>query len=120
MITADELRELCLALPSTTETFPFGPESSVFKTSLFFAEGRERMFAVADLAADPLAVTLKCDPEEARALRAEFDAITPGYHMNKKHWITVTLDDRVPDDLVARLVADSHALVHPRPPRASR
>ena len=115
-MTPDALVEFCLSLPQATETFPFGEETSVFKTS-----GNGKIFALSALDAQPLAVSLKCDPEEGRALREEFPAhITPGYHLNKKHWITVVLDGFVPDELVENLLRDSHALVRPKVPRAPR
>jgi predicted DNA-binding protein (MmcQ/YjbR family) len=63
---------------------------------------------------------VKCDPEESLALQAEYPQITPGYHLNKRHWITIVLDGGVPDDLVEQLVAASHALVRPRTPRPRR
>jgi predicted DNA-binding protein (MmcQ/YjbR family) len=112
-MTPDELRELCLSLPQAIETLPFGEEASVFKTS-----ENDKLFAVSALDPRSLSVTLKCDPEDSIALRQEFAQITPGYHMNKKHWITVTLDDALPDELVEQLVRGSHALVRPRIPRA--
>ncbi|HYI33488.1 MAG TPA: MmcQ/YjbR family DNA-binding protein [Glaciibacter sp.] len=111
-MTADELLEFCLSLPQAEETFPFGEETSVFKTS-----GNGKIFALSSLAADPLTVSLKCDPEESRALREEFTQITPGYHLNKKHWITIVLDGHVDDELVRQLIQDSHALVRPKVPR---
>ncbi|WP_394770741.1 MmcQ/YjbR family DNA-binding protein [Lacisediminihabitans sp.] len=110
-MTPDDLRDACLALPQATETFPFGEETSVFKTS-----GNDKIFAIAALGAEPLSVTLKCDPEESVALQAEFAQITPGYHMNKRHWVTVRLEG-VPEELVEQLLASSHALVRPRVPR---
>ncbi|MDJ0324851.1 MmcQ/YjbR family DNA-binding protein [Cryobacterium sp. PH31-AA6] len=113
-MTPDALVEFCLSLPQAVETFPFGAETSVFKT-----QGNGKIFALSALAGDPLTVSLKCDPEESRALREEFpDRITPGYHLNKKHWITVVLDGQVEDALVEQLLRDSHALVRPRVPRA--
>ncbi|TFD51327.1 MULTISPECIES: MmcQ/YjbR family DNA-binding protein [unclassified Cryobacterium] len=115
-MTPDALVDLCLSLPQAVETFPFGEETSVFKTS-----GNGKIFALAALAGDPLTVSLKCDPEESRALREEFPAwITPGYHLNKKHWITIVLDGHVPRELVEELLRDSHALVRPRVPRAQQ
>jgi predicted DNA-binding protein (MmcQ/YjbR family) len=112
-MTPDDLVEFCLSLPQATETFPFGEETSVFKTS-----GNGKIFALSALAAEPLRVSLKCDPEESRALREEFpQQITPGYHLNKKHWITVVLDGSVDDELVRQLLRDSHELVRPRMPR---
>jgi predicted DNA-binding protein (MmcQ/YjbR family) len=112
-MTADELLEFCLSLPQAVETFPFGEETSVFKTS-----GNGKIFALSSLAGDPLTVSVKCDPEESRALREEFSQITPGYHLNKKHWITIVLDGQVDDELVRQLIQDSHALVRPKVPRS--
>lgn len=112
-MTPDALREFCLALPQATETFPFGEETSVFTTS-----GNNKIFALSSLVSSPLTVSLKCDPEDGIALRAEFVDIIPGYHLNKRHWITVTVDAGVPDDLVEDLVRGSHDLVRPRIPRA--
>jgi len=115
-MTPDALVDLCLGLPQAIETFPFGEETSVFKTS-----GNGKIFALAALAGDPLTVSLKCDPEESRALREEFPLwITPGYHLNKKHWITIVLDGLVPNELVEELLRDSHALVRPKVPRAQQ
>ena len=114
-MTPDALRDLCLSLPQAIETFPFGEETSVFKTS-----GNGKIFALTALDAEPLTVSVKCDPEEAIALRAEYPQITPGYHLNKRHWITIQLDGGVPDDLVDELVRGSHELVRPRMPRARR
>jgi predicted DNA-binding protein (MmcQ/YjbR family) len=103
-VTADSLRSWCLARPSAVEEFPFGPETSVFKVG-------GKMFALAALEARPLTVSLKCEPALAEALRAEHSAIRPGYHLNKRHWITVTLDDSLPDELVTGLLEDSYELV---------
>lgn len=110
-MSPDALRELCLGLPQSIETFPFDEETSVFKTS-----GNGKIFALTSLAGHPLSVSVKCDPEDGLALRAEFPAITSGYHLNKKHWITVVVDG-VPDDLVEQVIRDSHTLVRPRVPR---
>ena len=62
-------------------------------------------------------MSLKCDPEDSIALREEYPAITPGYHLNKRHWITIVLDGTVPDELVESLIRGSHALVRPKVPR---
>jgi predicted DNA-binding protein (MmcQ/YjbR family) len=114
-MTPDGLLALCSSLPQAIETFPFGEETSVFKTS-----GNGKIFAITTLDAAPLTVSVKCDPEESLALRAEYPQITPGYHLNKRHWITVVLDGGVPDALVEQLVTASHALVRPKMPRARR
>ena len=112
-MTPDALRDLCLALPQAIETFPFDPDLSVFRTS-----GNGKIFALTHLDASPLTVSLKVDPEDSIALRAEFPDITPGYHLNKRHWITVVVGAGVSDDLVEELLRGSHELVRPRTPRA--
>jgi predicted DNA-binding protein (MmcQ/YjbR family) len=112
-VTPADLKDFCLSLEQAIETFPFDEETSVFKTS-----GNNKVFALTALAASPLTVALKVDPEDSVALRAEFSQITPGYHLNKKHWITILIDGAVPDDLIEDLLRGSHDLVRPkRPPR---
>lgn len=110
-MTPDELLEFCLSLPQAEETFPFDEDTSVFKTT-----GNGKMFALSDLGAKPLTISLKVDPEESLALQAEYAQITPGYHLNKKHWVTIVLDGGVPDALVEELLRGSHALVRPKFP----
>lgn len=115
-MTPDQLAELCLSLPQAFESYPFGEQTTVFKTS-----GNDKMFALSVLDSAPLTVSLKCDPEEAKALRDEHPAlITPGYHLNKKHWVSVVIDSSLDDSLIEQLVRDSHALVRPTVPRAPR
>lgn len=99
-----ELRDLCLTFPGSEETFPFGFETSVFKVA-------GKMFALSRGQADPLAVSLKCEPLLAEQLRALHSAIAPGYHLNKRHWNTVTLDGSLPDSMIAEMVEDSYDLV---------
>ena len=109
----DELRASCLARAGATETFPFGPENSVFKVG-------GKMFAISALERTPLEVSLKCEPELAVELRATYSAIRPGYHLNKRHWNTVTLDETLPDKLVRDLIEDSYDLVVSALPKRTR
>jgi predicted DNA-binding protein (MmcQ/YjbR family) len=103
-VLPDELRQACLSLPGAEETFPFSPDVSVFKV-----EGK--VFAITGLDRAPLQVSVKCEPELAEQLRSTHRAIEPGYHLNKRHWNTVTIDGSVPDEMVLSLVEDSWALV---------
>jgi predicted DNA-binding protein (MmcQ/YjbR family) len=98
------LRGWCLEQTGAVEDFPFGPEHSVFKV-----EGK--IFALSALERTPLEVSLKCEPDLAVALRDSYAAIRPGYHLNKRHWNTVTLDGTLPDQLVRDLIEDSYDLV---------
>jgi predicted DNA-binding protein (MmcQ/YjbR family) len=110
-MTAPELRELCLEFPGAQEEFPFRPGLSVFKVGA-------KMFALSPLAEAPLRVSVKCDPELGQQLRATYRSIQPGYHLNKRHWLTVLADGSTPDMLVADLVSESYELVVAALPRA--
>ena len=101
---AGELQRWCLAQAGATETFPFGPNTSVFKVA-------GKMFALSALDRTPLEVSVKCDPDLAVELRNSYAAIRPGYHLNKRHWNTVTIDGRLDDRLVRDLIEDSYDLV---------
>jgi predicted DNA-binding protein (MmcQ/YjbR family) len=103
-MTPRELRTACLAFAGAREEFPFGEATSVFKVA-------GKMFALSQLSAGPLAVSLKCDPELAVQLRTTYPAITAGYHLNKRHWNTIVLDGSVADRLVLEMIEDSYDLV---------
>jgi predicted DNA-binding protein (MmcQ/YjbR family) len=103
-VTAAQLRRYCLQLAGAEETFPFGPETSVFKAG-------GKMFALAALKQEPLKVSVKCEPELGEQLRGTYEEIEPGYHLNKRHWLTITLGGAASDDLVRELVAGSYDLV---------
>jgi predicted DNA-binding protein (MmcQ/YjbR family) len=101
---AAELRAWCLEQSRAFEDFPFGPEHSVFKVA-------GKLFALSALEREPLEVSVKCEPELAVELRNSYPAIRPGYHLNKRHWNTITLDGSLPDQLVRDLIEDSYDLV---------
>ncbi len=100
----ETLRDYLLQKKSTTEEMPFGPEALVFKVA-------GKMFALVAWQETPLKISLKCDPMEALFLRDMYTAVTPGYHLNKRHWNTVTLDGSVPEAELRRLIDDSYILV---------
>ncbi len=108
-----ELKAQCLALPGAGEEFPFGDEVSVFKVG-------GKMFAACRLDDKPLRLSINCDPELAVQLRAAYPAIAPGYHLNKRHWNTITLDGSLPDQMVTDLLGDSYDLVVASLPKARR
>ena len=103
-MTGPELRTLCLSFEGATEDFPFSKGLSVFKVG-------GKIFAISRLDANPLTVSLKCEPELAEQLRHTYAAIAPGYHLNKRHWNTVTLDGSLDDAMVRDMVEDSYDLV---------
>jgi predicted DNA-binding protein (MmcQ/YjbR family) len=117
-MTPGELRDLCLSFNAAVEDFPFSPEISVFKVL-------GKMFALTSLDGRPLTVNLKCDPDDAIRLRREHpELIVPGWHMNKRHWNTVTVaggpGGELPDRVVRELVEDSYDLVVAGLPRAEQ
>lgn len=112
---ADGLRAACLGLKGAWEDNAFGPEVSTFKVA-----DAGKVFAITILDEEPLRVTLKCDPELAVQLRANHPAIVPGYHTNKRHWNTVTLDGSLADAMVREMIEDSYDLVVASLTRAQR
>ena len=112
-VTAAALRRWCLSKPGATEGFPFDATTSVFKVA-------GKIFAISNLRSRPLEVSVKCEPELAEQLRASYPAIRPGYHLNKRHWNTITLDGSLPDPMVFDLLEDSYDLVVAAMPRATR
>jgi predicted DNA-binding protein (MmcQ/YjbR family) len=89
---SSDLRSWCLRQPGAIEEFPFGPEHSVFKVA-------GKMFALSALERAPLEVSVKCEPELAVGLRETHPAIRPGYHLNKRHWNTITLPKQIREQL---------------------
>lgn len=110
---AVDLRGYCLSLSGVVETFPFNPETSVFKV-----EGK--MFALSRLADRPLKVSVKCEPALAEQLRAAYTAVLPGYHLNKKHWNTVIIDGSLPEHMIKDMIEDSYDLVVSKLPESRR
>jgi predicted DNA-binding protein (MmcQ/YjbR family) len=110
-MTPDKLREHCLSLPGSEETFPFGPENTVFKVG-------GKIFALSRLDAEPLRVSLKCEPALAEELRQAHAAVIPGYHLNKRHWNTVTIDGSLSDAMMGDMIEDSYDLIVSRLSRA--
>jgi predicted DNA-binding protein (MmcQ/YjbR family) len=99
-----QFREYCLGKPGATENTPFGPGVLVFKVG-------GKMFALAALDEMPTRVNLKCDPDLALELRDRYEQVTPGYHMNKKHWNTVEIASGIPDSEMRKMIDHSYDLV---------
>ncbi|WP_291914015.1 MmcQ/YjbR family DNA-binding protein [Chitinophaga sp. CB10] len=108
----EQFREYCLSLPGVTEEFPFGEQTLVFKV-------KGKMFALTDIELFE-SINLKCDPEEAIELRERYDGVTPGYHMNKKHWNTVDMHSHLPNKLILEWTKNSYDLVVKGLPKKDR
>ena len=99
-----QARAYLLGHPEAWEDFPFDAETAVMKI-------KNKMFATLGTNSGVAAINLKCDPDEAVMLRDIFEAVTPGYHMNKRHWNTVVLDGSVPVGEIERMMDRSYGLV---------
>jgi predicted DNA-binding protein (MmcQ/YjbR family) len=110
---ADGLRVHCLSFNGAEETFPFGPETAVFKVG-------GKMFALSRFDPDDLRINLKCEPRLAENLRAVHAEVIPGYHMNKQHWNTVIVGGKLDDESIRDMVEDSYDLVVSKLPKAER
>ncbi|MBL4569935.1 MAG: MmcQ/YjbR family DNA-binding protein [Alcanivorax sp.] len=101
---ANAAQTYLLSKPEAQKDFPFGPDVAVMKV-------RDKMFATLGEEQGEGRMNLKCDPDQALALRDIFEAVMPGYHMNKKHWNTIKLDGSIPRGEIERMIDHSYALV---------
>jgi predicted DNA-binding protein (MmcQ/YjbR family) len=99
----EEFRDYCLSKKATSEDTPFGPETLVFRVA-------GKIFALTGLDNPEFKANLKCDPDYALELREKYDFVMPGYHMNKKHWNTVTIE-YAPNTLAKTLIDHSYNMV---------
>ena len=101
----EQLRNYCITKLDTEESFPFGPDTLVFKTN-------GKMYLLVSLESHPLQFNAKCDPDKAIELREEYPlCILPGYHMNKKYWNTVVIDGTLTRKQIQQLIDDSYELI---------
>ena len=99
----EQVRNYCLSKKGVTESLPFDEDSPVYKVM-------GKMFLISSLT-PPYFINVKCDPEKAIELREKYDAVKPGYHMNKQHWNSVYLDNNIPDKLISGWIDDSYELI---------
>lgn len=99
----EDFREYCLSKPAVTEAFPFDENVLVFKVG-------GKIFSLCDINSFS-SINLKCDPEYAIELREQYNGVTPGFHMNKKHWNTVLLNQDVDAKLLKHLIDHSYTQV---------
>ncbi len=105
----DELRAYCLEKRGVSESFPFDAQTLVFKVG-------GKMFALGDIDFFE-ALTLKVAPEELNELVEQYEAVTPGYHMNKKHWVTVQMNGSIADSQIFAWVDNSYHLIFDKLPK---
>jgi predicted DNA-binding protein (MmcQ/YjbR family) len=100
----EKIAAFAMSFPETSEEQPFGPTVDVYKVA-------GKIFAILAPDDTPPAISLKCEPMLALELREEFEAVIPGYHLNKAHWNTVILDGSVPDHELKRMISHSYEQV---------
>lgn len=117
-----KFREYCLSKPNATESTPFGPDTLVFKVG-------GKIFAITSFDKIPARANLKCDPDLALELRDRYEQVRPGYHMNKRHWNTVEIENGIPEAEIRKMIDHSYELIvtslpkttgQPRRPTARR
>ena len=97
----ESIRNYCISKKAVTECMPFDDKTLVFKVV-------DKIFA---LAAHPLSLNLKCNPEKAIDLRERFESVRPGYHSNKKHWNTIEVNGEISKEALYELIDHSYNLV---------
>lgn len=109
-MNVEDFREYCLSLKGAHDKLTFKNSNSEYDKDILVFSVAEKWFAFANIEVFDFC-NLKCDPEESEQLQAKYEEITPGYHMNKKHWISVGFNGKVPDALIKDLVEKSYDLV---------
>jgi predicted DNA-binding protein (MmcQ/YjbR family) len=104
VMNIEMLREYCLSKQGVKETLPFGPDTLVYKVN-------EKIFLITGLNEETLRFSVKCNPELAIELRERYPCVKPGYHLNKKHWNTVTIDGSVAVRELKNWIDHSYSLV---------
>jgi predicted DNA-binding protein (MmcQ/YjbR family) len=111
-MTHKELETYLLSMPGAWLDYPFNKTTTVYKVGHKDAPGEEeKMFALIAEGSQPVRVSLKCDPQLSSNLQQKYETVLPGYHMNKKHWITVICSGQLSDDEVKDLARLSYRLV---------
>ena len=100
-----DIEEIINKLPGSKLDFPFGENVAVYKV-------KDKMFALIPEGKQPISVSLKCDPLLSQTLQEKYESVMPGYHLNKKHWITVVLTGQLDLEEIKDLITHSYNLVN--------
>ena len=109
-MTHKQLEEFLLSLPGAWLDYPFGEDTAVYKFGRD-SDGKGKMIALIAEGSKPLRVSLKCDPQLSLNLQEKYESVLPGYHLNKKPWITVICSGQLSDDEIFDLARLSYNLV---------
>ena len=113
-MSRQDIIDYCLTFPASYEDYPFDDITDPGKWTVMRYRTNTKSFALIYERNGKLCINLKCDPFEADFLRQAFKNVTPGWHMNKTHWNTVTLGGDVSDDELKRQIGKSYGLIKPR------
>lgn len=97
----EEFLEYCLSFPKAIKDYPFGEDPLVIKVN-------NKMFALIN---DNNEISLKCEPFRALEYREMFNGVRPGYHLNKRHWNTISIDSDVPKEIIKAMIKESYEAV---------
>jgi predicted DNA-binding protein (MmcQ/YjbR family) len=100
----ESLEEYLLTKQGSSKEFPFGDYVIVFKVM-------NKIFAIVSQNDTPPRINLKALPEDCIAYREIYECVIPGYHMNKKHWNTIILDNSMEDENLKQMIDDSYDLI---------
>ncbi len=100
----DKIESYLSNLNGSEGSYPFGPEALVFKVM-------GKMFALVSQKENTPRVTLKCPPTDGEVIISQYKSVTPGYYMNKKHWITISLNGELPEEMIVDLANGSYELI---------
>ncbi|MFC5754234.1 MmcQ/YjbR family DNA-binding protein [Actinomadura rugatobispora] len=104
-MNTEDVTKRCLSLAGAGEEYPFGPQPAVYKVG-------GKIFALLGEDAEPPRVSLKLPPDEVQALQAQYEGtVLPGYHLNKRHWVTVLLNGVLDDGELKALIEESYDVV---------
>ncbi len=103
-MTYESLQKYCLSKPGSVKEYPFDRYVVVYKVG-------SKIFALSKDGENPIQINFKCDPVYSLELRSIYKSVTAGYHMNKKHWNTVSCDGEVDDESIYTWIDDSYELV---------
>jgi predicted DNA-binding protein (MmcQ/YjbR family) len=112
-MNVEDIRNYCLSLKNTTESFPFDDVSLVFKVE-------NKMYLLIALDAAEPVIAVKCDPDRAETLRERYSAVTPAYHFNKKYWNNIYPDRDMPEQEIKRWIDHSYREVIRKLPKKIR
>lgn len=105
-MTHREAEEFILSMPSSRLDYPFGEKAAVYRA------GNDKLFAIIQENSDPLKISLKIDPQLSQILREKYESVMPGYHLNKKHWVTILTTGQLSNEEIYDLIRHSFELVN--------